>query len=113
MKWFIVGAQMKMSLNQTLIEQICHKFFKDIEHHTFNVYLTKGNNIAIILSHQAGGSSPLLGAYYTSNDPSDGEWIPAKWQADGMYPSINDKLTHCPLDLIIDTDTDTIPNMTA
>lgn len=90
---------MKIKLSQTQIEDICFPFFNDIQENKFQVYLTYGGNVAVVLNRRGGGNAPLVGAYYTSDSTSEGEWISCKWMADGSYPSINDHLKNTKLDL--------------
>lgn len=44
---------------------------------------------------KSGGEFPILGAYFNGE-----EWIPVKWDERGRFPSINDQMVHCPLDIV-------------
>ena len=90
---------MRLTLDQTHIENICHPFFNDIQENKFQVFLTHGGNVAVVLNRKAGGEASMLGAYYTGTNETNGEWIATKWAKDGTYPSINEKLRSTKLDL--------------
>lgn len=91
-----------MKLSQTDIERICFPFLKDIETNHFQVYLTVGGNVCIILNRQASEEYPLLGAYFTESNPETGQWMPARWSAEGMHNKANPSK----LDLRIPTSTE-------
>ena len=78
------------------IVHICKDVLGDLENNKFKVFLTRSGSIAIIFTHNAGGQLPLLGAYYSGE-----EWYPAKWMANGCFPSINESLTQTDLDLLM------------
>lgn len=73
-----------MNITSSVIETVCNRFFEGIVQKNFKVVFTRGGNLSIILSHNAGGPKPLLGAYYTTND-ENGEWLPATWFESGHF----------------------------
>jgi len=77
-------VQTKLKQSHDTIQSICNKFFESTSQLP-QVVFTKGHNIVIITSMSAGGTQPLLGAYYTSDSVTDGEWIPCRWHANGSY----------------------------
>jgi hypothetical protein len=76
-----------LKLTEEQVNRICTPLFKDIQQKHFQVCKTKGGNVAIVFSRCAGGEYPLLGAYYTSDDDEDGEWMASKWSAEGRFNS--------------------------
>lgn len=46
------------------------------------VRLTTGGSSCIIISRNAGGDKPILGAYWTGD-----EWLPCKWDVNGRFLS--------------------------
>lgn len=43
----------------------------------------------------SGGPYPILGAYFNGE-----EWIPVKWNERGQFPSTNENLVQCSLDIV-------------
>ena len=78
-----------------LVSKLVHpELFKGIK-----IYHTRNKTLVVVFSSNGGGDCPILGAYYTGEN----EWIPAKWNPNGMYPSLNDEMYgRCGLDLMID-----------
>lgn len=48
-----------------------------------------------VFDFNSGGDYPILGAYFNGE-----EWIPVKWNERGQFPSINDDLVQCALDIV-------------
>lgn len=92
---------MILKLDQSQIESVCYPFFNDIHENKFQVYMTVGGNIAIVLNRTGGGKAPIVGVYFTGSSLENGEWIACKWSEDGTFPSINDKMRSTKLDLKI------------
>jgi hypothetical protein len=65
---------------------------------TFNpkVTLTRYGNVAIICTDQAGDEYPLLGFYWDNT-----QWVSCRWDKDGFFPSINEKVRKTGLDLVL------------
>jgi hypothetical protein len=70
------------SLSQSDIERICHPFFDEIKQNHFQVRLTTGGSLCIIISRNAGGDKPIMGVYWSGE-----EWMPVKWDNEGRYIS--------------------------
>ena len=74
-----------MHLTQTDIEKICYGFLDDVKSNGYQVTLTRGGNVVIILNRSAGFDYPLLGAYFTGSKFNTGEWVPCKWSEKGEF----------------------------
>jgi hypothetical protein len=75
----------KLKLSQTDIEKICYGFLDDLKTNGYQVSLTRGGNVAIILNRSASAEYPLLGAYFTSTSFKDGQWLPCRWTESGEF----------------------------
>lgn len=64
---------------------------------------TRGGAEVRVFDLNSGGEYPILGAYFNGE-----EWIPVKWDKRGLFPSINENVVHCALDLVDFEDDSTV-----
>lgn len=86
---------MKMAEREVI--RAVEEAFGNLSVKTMKVYISRNGTPCVIFSSHTGGDHPLLGAWYDGVE----SWHPCKWTADGLFPSINESVSHSALDLIM------------
>lgn len=84
----------KFKITAAQAKNICLPLLTDIELNHFQMFRTRSGAVAILFTRAAGGTHPLLGAFYSSNDlDENGEWYSAQWSVNGKFnPKVNSAL---------------------
>lgn len=80
---------------QEQIHNLVTPIFEDVKT-TFGVVFTRAGIPVILVTKIAGGEFPIMGMWWNGHS-----WQPARWLADGRYPSINEKVLKTDLDLLL------------